>query len=176
MKAVPLKIPDAFLVGAQRSEDGRGRFTTFWESAEIYDGGLRFSPQSAHHASSDRAGTLRGMHYQREPHAQAKLVACAAGRVRDVLVDLRRDSPAYLRWEAVTLDESDGRALFVPRGCAHGYLTLADRSTVTYLIEGAYLPEASAVVRWNDPAIGIEWPIPDPILSERDRTAPDYLP
>jgi dTDP-4-dehydrorhamnose 3,5-epimerase len=176
MRALPLRIRGAWVIEGDRADDARGSFATFWESAQAYGEGIRFSPHSGHHARTDRAGTLRGLHYQREPSGQAKLVSCVTGTVHDVLVDLRRDSPTYLQWEAVTLDESASRALFVPRGCAHGYLTLADDSTVTYLIEGAYVPDAAAVVRWNDPAIGIDWPIAEPILSERDRAAPDYLP
>lgn len=174
MKFSALRIPGAVLVECDRFRDARGDFVTYWESAAAYPGGSSFAPDSAHHATSERAGTLRGMHFQREPHAQSKLVSCAAGRVWEVVLDLRRESPTYLRWEGLELDASGSRALLVPRGCAHGYLTLLDRTTVTYLIEGGYVPQAAGVVRWNDPAIGIHWPISDPILSEKDRMAPDY--
>jgi dTDP-4-dehydrorhamnose 3,5-epimerase len=176
MKATPLKIPGALLVECDRFRDERGQFLTFWESAEIHPGGFSFSPHSAHQAHNERAGTLRGMHYQREPHSQVKLVTCTAGRILEVVLDLRPASPAYLQWEAIEQDSAASRALLIPRGCAHGYLTLQDRATVTYLIEGAYLPEAAAVVRWNDPAIGIQWPVSDPILSRKDRMAPDFRP
>jgi len=164
------------LIECDRAVDRRGRFDTFWESADFHAAGVRFSPQSGHHAHTERAATLRGMHYQRAPHAQARLVACASGRVWDVVLDLRRDSPTYLQWEGTELEPLAGHALFVPRGCAHGYVTLEDRSTVTYLIEGAYEPRAAAVVRWNDPAVRIAWPVSEPILSDRDRTAPDFVP
>lgn len=176
MKTSPLKIPGAVLVEYDQFHDARGDVLTFWESADTYPGGPPFSPHSAHHVYSERAGTLRGMHYQREPHAQSKLVSCAAGRVWEVVLDLRQESPTYLQWDGLQLDASGSRALLVPRGCAHGYVTLLDRTTVTYLIEGAYVPEAAGVVRWNDPGIGIHWPVSDPILSDKDRMAPDHRP
>jgi len=173
---IPLKIPGALLIECDRFCDERGALLTFWESADAYPGELSFLPHSAHHAYSRRAGTLRGMHYQCEPHAQVKLVSCAAGRVREVVLDLRPKSPTYLQWEAIEQDATASRALLIPRGCAHGYLTLKDHTTVTYLIERPYAPEAAAVVRWNDPAIGIQWPVSYPILSEKDRMAPDFQP
>jgi dTDP-4-dehydrorhamnose 3,5-epimerase len=176
MKTSPLRIPGAMLVECDRFVDARGDFVTYWESVGAYPGASAFAPHSAHHATSERAGTLRGMHYQREPHAQSKLVSCAAGRVWEVVLDLRRESPTYLQWEGLELDASASRALLIPRGCAHGYVTLVDRTTLAYLIEGAYVPQAAGVVRWNDAAIGIGWPVSEPILSDKDRLAPDYRP
>lgn len=176
MKTIPLKIPGALLLECDRFRDDRGVFLTFWESATAYQGGIAFSPHSAHHANNERAGTLRGMHYQREPHAQVKLVSCTSGRIREVVLDLRPESPTYLQWEAIEQEYPESHALLIPRGCAHGYLTLQDHTSVTYLIGGAYMPEAAAVVRWNDQAVGIQWPVSDPILSEKDRMAPDFRP
>jgi len=174
MKTIHLRISGALLLECDQFRDERGAFVTFWDSASTNLSGISFSPDSAHHAYNERAGTLRGMHYQREPRAQAKLVRCASGRIREVVLDLRPASSTYLQWEAIEQDAAASRALVIPRGCAHGYLTLQDQTVVTYLIEGSYLPELAGVVRWNDPAIGIQWPVSDPILSERDRTAPDF--
>jgi dTDP-4-dehydrorhamnose 3,5-epimerase len=172
----PLDIADALLVLCDSATDPRGAFATFWESPSTDGNALAFSPESAHHSANLKLGTLRGLHFQRPPHEQAKLVACASGEVWDVVVDLRAGSPTYLRWQGVRLAAADGRALFVPRGCAHGFVTLKDETVVTYLIEGKYEPGASAVVRWNDAAFGIAWPTADPIMSERDRDAPDFRP
>lgn len=174
MKTSPLRIPGAVLVECDRFHDARGDFVTYWESVAVYPGASSFVPHSAHHATSERAGTLRGMHFQREPHAQSRLVNCVAGRVWEVILDLRGDSPTYLQWEGIELHAPGSQALMIPRGCAHGYVTLVDRTTVAYLIEGAYVPQAAGIVRWNDPAIGIEWPVAEPILSDKDRMAPDF--
>ena len=115
------------------------------------------------------------MHFQQPPHGQTKLVSCVQGAAWDVIVDLRPDSPTYKCWHGETLEAGSGRAVFIPAGCAHGFLTLKDETTISYLIEGDYNPTAAGVVHWNDPAFGIEWPIRDPILSERDRLAPDFI-
>jgi dTDP-4-dehydrorhamnose 3,5-epimerase len=176
MRTLPLKIPGAVLVECELARDGRGSFQTLWESSAVYEDGLRFAPHSAHFSYNARATTLRGMHYQSAPHAQAKLVTCVSGRIWDVVLDLRRGSATFLRWEGVELDPAAARAVFVPPGCAHGYVTLEDDTTVAYLIEGVYVPEAVAVVRWNDPAAAVKWPVSDPILSDGDRSAPDYRP
>ena len=169
-----LSIEGVLLVRGEVSSDARGAFTTLWESHGSAPGLAAFRPEGAHQAFNARASTLRGLHYQRPPHEQAKLVACAAGRLWDVVVDLRQESGSYLRWVGTELDARSGRALLVPRGCAHGYVTLEDATTVTYLIEGRYEPGASAVVRWNDPRFGIAWPVHPQALSDRDRTAPDF--
>ena len=177
MKATPLEIADAVLFETAPYRDERGVFEVFWESAGESGCSVPIVPWGAYHSHNVKRHTLRGMHYQEQPHAQVRLVSCVRGRVWDVIVDLRPDSGSYLRWNAVELDEASGRAVFVPRGCAHGFLTLAEDSTVAYLIEGAYVPEAARTMRWDDPAAGIEWPLPAgamPLLSARDRSAPDY--
>jgi len=112
------------------------------------------------------------MHYQHDPHAQAKLVSCVGGAVYDVFVDLRKDSPTYLQWHAEELKEGSGKSVFIPAGCAHGFISLTDNATVSYLIEGAYAPQAAATLRWNDAAIGIQWPFDPIIISVKDREAP----
>ena len=177
MKVTPLQITGALLLESVPYRDERGAFEVFWEAGKEFSGLPSMSPWGSYHSFNDKAHTLRGMHYQADPHAQARLVSCVRGSVWDVTVDLRPRSPTYLRWEAIELGEERGRAVYVPRGCAHGFLTLEDRSTVAYLIEGAYAPDSAATLRWNDPAVGIDWPLPAgsrPIVSSRDGSAPDY--
>lgn len=174
MAIVKRKLFGAWQIQVSSFQDSRGAFETFWEAADLASAGIIFAPISAHHSHNEKAGTLRGMHYQKPPHGQAKLVSCVSGRVWDVAVDLRPNSPTYLRWEATELSTASGRALYIPAGCAHGFVTLTDHATVAYLIEGDYEPTAAGTLRWNDPAVGIDWPIRDPIVSERDRLAPDF--
>jgi dTDP-4-dehydrorhamnose 3,5-epimerase len=112
------------------------------------------------------------MHFQAPPHAEAKLVSCARGAIHDVVVDLRPGSPTWRRWAGVRLDADDGRLLYVPPGTAHGFLTLADDSTVLYQMSVAYVPEAARGVRWDDPLLAIEWPEPPLLVSARDRAFP----
>ena len=117
------------------------------------------------------------MHFQNAPHEEAKLVRCIRGAIFDVVLDLRPTSDTYLGWHGVRLDEDNGRALYVPEGCAHGFQTLADDSDVLYMISRPYVPEASAGVRWDDPAFGIEWPDTSKrTIGARDLTWPDYIP
>ncbi len=134
--------------------------------------GIPFRPESAAHSYNRRAGTIRAFHYQSAPFAQAKLVSCVSGSIWDVAVDLRQDSSTFGRWSAVHLSEASGSFHLIPAGCAHGFLTLTDAATVSYLIEGPYRPEAARTLRWNDPEIRVPWPVEDPILSEKDRNAP----
>jgi dTDP-4-dehydrorhamnose 3,5-epimerase len=126
---------------------------------------------------NDRAGTLRGLHFQTAPHEEAKLVRCTRGTIFDVIVDLRPDSPTHAEWIGVELDAEEGTALYVPKGFAHGFQTLVDETEVLYMISDPYVPEAASGVRWDDPAFGIEWPPADVrVISERDRSWPDYAP
>jgi dTDP-4-dehydrorhamnose 3,5-epimerase len=124
-----------------------------------------------HNHSRSSQGTLRGIHFQTEP-GQAKLVRCARGEILDVAVDLRRDSPTYGQWEAHRLDDVKHRQLFVPVGCGHGFAVLSDEADVAYQVSSYYDPKTEAGIAWNDPDIGVDWEVSDPLLSERDRTAP----
>jgi dTDP-4-dehydrorhamnose 3,5-epimerase len=174
VSAVNLKLSGAWKFQANPFVDFRGAFEVFWEAGDLAAAGISFAPISAHHSYNEKMGTLRGMHYQKAPHGQTKLVSCVHGRVWDVAVDLRPNSPTYLGWEATELSAGSGVALYLPAGCAHGFLTLTDHATVAYLIEGDYQPAAAGTLRWDDPAVGIAWPLREPILSERDRLAPDF--
>ena len=155
MRFVETPIGGAVVVELERHVDERGYFARAWDPAELAAGGLTPELAQASISRSTRAGTLRGMHFQNAPHEEAKLVRCIRGAIFDVVLDLRPTSDTYLGWHGVRLDEDNGRALYVPEGCAHGFQTLADDSDVLYMISRPYVPEASAGARWDDPAFGI---------------------
>jgi dTDP-4-dehydrorhamnose 3,5-epimerase len=173
-----LSIPDATLARTPVYKDVRGNFEVFWEDLDFATSGISFNPTSAHHSYNVKAGTIRAFHFQRPPYGQAKLVSCVSGRTWDLVLDLRPDSPTFRRWEAIELSAASGRAVYIPSGCAHGFATLEDNTTVAYLIEGDYRPDCAEVIRWDDPVLGIRWPVSEPIVSDKDRRAPtleDYL-
>lgn len=165
-------VEGAFLVRLERRNDERGFFARTFCVDEFEAAGIAVSFVQQSLARSTRRGTLRGLHFQREPHAEAKYVRCVRGRIFDAIVDLRPDSRTFRTVFTVELDETAGDALFVPRGCAHGYQALADDTDVLYAMSARYAPQAARTVRWDDRTLAIAWPIPDPILSESDRTAP----
>ena len=169
----PLSIKDSFVFSSAVFKDSRGAFELFWERADLAGASCLFSPSNAHHSYNARAGTIRAFHFQRSPHGQSKLVSCVSGKTWDVILDLRAESPTFRQWDAVELSAACGRSVFIPAGCAHGFATLEDNTTIAYLIDGEYRPESAAVVRWNDPALGINWPVSNPIISDKDRQAPD---
>jgi dTDP-4-dehydrorhamnose 3,5-epimerase len=136
--------------------------------------GIDFTPVQVSVSSNRRRGTLRGLHFQADPSPEAKVVTCTRGSAFDVAVDLRADSPTYGRWAAVELTHENGRAIYVPPGCAHGFQTLADDTEVLYLISAFYDPSLQRGLRWDDPALDIEWPENPTVLSERDRSFPDF--
>ena len=172
MKFLELPLAGAYLVRLDLHPDERGFFARSFCADEFAAAGLPadFPQQSL--ARSRRAGTLRGLHLQLEPHAEDKYVRCVRGRIFDAIVDLRPGSPTYLRAAAVELDADSGDALFVPAGFAHGYQTLCDDTDVLYAMSARYAPAAARSIRWNDPAFAIAWPLGDPILSAADRDAP----
>jgi len=172
MKFVPLPLPGAFRIELERSEDERGFFARTFCADEFRAQGLITNFVQHSVSFNARAGTLRGLHYQADPHAETKLVRCTAGAVFDVLVDLRRSSPAFGRWHAETLSADNHVMLYIPAGCAHGFQALADRTELCYAIAPAYVPDAARGIAFDDPDIGIAWPIANPILSELDRARP----
>jgi dTDP-4-dehydrorhamnose 3,5-epimerase len=169
---VKLPVAGAMLVRLERREDERGFFARSFCVDEFAAAGLPadFPQQSL--ARSAKAGTLRGMHVQLDPYAEAKYVRCTRGRIYDAIVDLRADSPTFRQGTAVTLDADAGDALFVPAGYAHGYQTLVDETDVLYAMSVRYAPGAARSIRWNDPLMRIAWPLADPLLSPADRDAP----
>jgi dTDP-4-dehydrorhamnose 3,5-epimerase len=164
-------IQDVSIINSDTFIDKRGMFECIWEDQNHCFSELRFMPSSANLSYTSQKMTLRGLHYQEFPYQQAKLVTCVNGKLWDAIVDLRKESPTYKKWIAFELTARSGRSLYIPKGCAHGFLTLEDNTTLAYLIEGRYMPEQSRVLSWNDPEIGIEWPVDNPILSDRDKYA-----
>jgi dTDP-4-dehydrorhamnose 3,5-epimerase len=154
--------------------DERGFFSRTFCEDEFRKAGLVIQPQQMNLSHNIKAFTLRGMHYQAVPHGESKVVQCVRGRIFDVVVDLRRDSPTHRRWLGLELAPDLQRMIFIPEGCAHGFLTLEDASDVHYVMGSAYVPEAGRGVRWNDPAFGIVWPAPPRVISARDGSYPDY--
>jgi dTDP-4-dehydrorhamnose 3,5-epimerase len=166
------RVPGAFVVEPEPATDERGFFARTWCRETFAARGLAADLDQCSVSYNRRRHTLRGLHFQAAPHEEAKLVRCTRGRLFDVVVDLRPGSPARGRWDAAELDAESHRALYVPPGCAHGFLTLADDTVVFYQIAGAHAPAAARGVRWDDPDLAIDWPADAPILSERDRALP----
>ncbi|HZM00578.1 MAG TPA: dTDP-4-dehydrorhamnose 3,5-epimerase family protein [Planctomycetota bacterium] len=172
MRFVPLEIPGAFLVKRLPSRDERGSFARSFCAAEFAAHGLDPRVAQCSFSHNPRRGTLRGMHYQEAPHEEAKLVCCLRGGLHDVIVDLRPGSPALRRWVAVPLSADDDRSLYVPPGCAHGFLTLQDDTLVLYQMSTPYVPGVARGVRWDDPALGIDWPARPSLVSKADSAYP----
>ncbi len=170
----PTRITGVHIVDIAPHRDSRGHFARSWCREVFAQRAIAFEPAQCNLSFNPHQGTLRGLHYQAAPHGDAKLVRCTRGAVFDVVVDLRRGSPSYLKWLGVELSVHNGRALLVPEGCAHGFQTLAPETELFYMMGAAYCPELARGVRWNDPAFGIAWPIPAPHLSERDAAYPDH--
>jgi dTDP-4-dehydrorhamnose 3,5-epimerase len=169
-------LDGAVIVEPEPFVDARGLFARTWCTREFEARGLSSRLVQCSVSFNPRRGTLRGMHYQAPPFAEVKLVRCTRGAILDVIIDLRPDSPTFARHAAVYLTEDNRRALYIPEGFAHGFQTLTDDSEVLYQMSEFYVPDAGRGVRWNDPAFGIEWPIPQPIINERDATYPDFRP
>jgi dTDP-4-dehydrorhamnose 3,5-epimerase len=161
------------LIRPRRFADERGWFTESWHRERFRALGVAVDFCQDNHSCSRRLATLRGLHFQAPPHAQAKLVRCTRGKIFDVAVDLRRASPTFGRWVGAELGAADGNQLFIPAGFAHGFVTLEDDSEVEYKVDAFYAPEADAGIAWDDPDIAIDWPLAGPpILSDKDRALP----
>jgi len=154
--------------------DERGFFARSWCEREFSEHSLNPKLVQCSISFNKERGTLRGVHHQAAPNPEAKLVRCTRGSLYDVALDLRPDSVTYLKWTAAELTAENHRALYIPEGCAHGFLTLEDHTEVLYQMSEFYHPDAARGVRWNDPAFGIEWPGKVEVISERDRTYPDF--
>ena len=174
MKFLATSLADAYVVEPERLDDDRGFFARSWCQRELAGLGLNGAFVQSNVAFSRQAGTVRGLHFQTLPHAEAKLVRCTRGAVWDVIVDLRRDSPTHKRWIAVELTEDNHTMLYVPEGFAHGYETLTNDSEIAYETSAFYVPDAARGVRFDDPAFAITWPRPVTLVSARDQSWPDY--
>lgn len=174
MRVEPTRISGLFTVSADPHEDERGGFRRLWCAESFANAGLDFTPVQSSLSTNHRRHTLRGLHWQAPPGAEQKLVRCLRGAIWDVVVDLRPDQPTHLQWHAERLDAENARALFLPRGVAHGFLTLTDGAEVEYLIDTAHAPDCALGARWNDPAFAIHWPAEPAILSPRDASWPNH--
>lgn len=172
MKFNPTAIEGVYVIEIEPRRDERGFFGRAWCRREFEEHGLNPTVAQVNVGVSDRRGTLRGLHYQAPPHAEAKLVRVTRGAAFDVAVDLRPSSPTYTRWVGVELSESNLKMLYIPEGCAHGYLTLVDDTELVYQTSAFYEPAAERGANYADPAFGIEWPAPVEVISEKDRRWP----
>lgn len=168
------KLPGVFEVHLEPKPDGRGFFARSWCQREFEEHGLNPKLVQCSVSFNTRKGTLRGLHYQAAPRPESKLIRCTRGAVYDVVVDLRRDSPTFKAWIGVFLNGADRKMVYVPEGCGHGFLTLEDETEVFYQISEFYCPELARGVRWDDPSFQIVWPGEVEVISERDRTYPNF--
>jgi dTDP-4-dehydrorhamnose 3,5-epimerase len=169
----PTGVAGAFVVEPERIGDERGFFARTWCQEEFQAHGLNPRLAQCNISYNHSIGTLRGMHYQIAPHEEAKLVRCTAGAIWDVAIDLRPGSPTYLAWAGAELTADNRAALYVPEGCAHGFLTLREGTEVFYQMSVPYEPSAARGVRWDDPAFGVAWPAPVRVINQRDRSYRD---
>lgn len=173
MKITETKLEGVFLLEPKVFGDHRGWFMESWSEHKLMEAGVpKYNWVQDNHSYSTQKGVLRGLHFQKGEAAQAKLVRCVRGAVLDVAVDLREDSPTYLQWVAEELSAENKKQILIPRGFAHGFLTLTDEVEFLYKADNYYVPEAEAGIRWNDPLIRIEWRVEHPTLSEKDANAP----
>jgi dTDP-4-dehydrorhamnose 3,5-epimerase len=168
------EIPGVFVIELERRRDERGFFARQWCADEFARAGLDPKISQINTARSIETGTLRGMHYQQAPHAEVKLVRCTRGAVFDVALDLRAGSPTFCQWFGTELDEESGRMLYIPEGCAHGYLTLAPSTDLVYQASVAYAPQSATGVRYDDPAFNIVWPGAIKVISPQDKNWPGF--
>jgi dTDP-4-dehydrorhamnose 3,5-epimerase len=173
VRFVPTALAGAWVIEQERLADERGFFARTWCAEELTDRGLESHLAQCSISFNHRRGTLRGLHYQAPPFAEVKIVRCSRGALYDVAVDLRPDSTTFRRWIGVELTADNGRALYLPRGFAHGFLTLADATEVSYQISAPYRPEMARGARYDDPFFGVVWPGPVEVIAARDRDYPD---
>ncbi len=175
MKFQETSVSGALLIEPEAFSDDRGCFMRAYCEKEFNKAGIDLSVVQANLVGSRHRGTLRGMHYQNEPYEEGKLIRCIAGSVFDVVLDIRTGSETYGQWYGAELTGTNRRMLYVPPGCAHGYLTLEDDTEVYYLVSEFYQPGAEQGIRWNDPVFSIDWPIKDDlVMSDKDRAWPDF--
>lgn len=172
MKLTKTKLDGVVIIEPDVFGDNRGFFMESWNKKKMEEAGLYYDFVQDNHSKSTVKGTLRGIHFQKGDKAQAKLVRCVKGAVFDVAVDLRKNSPTFKQWVGVELSEENKKQLLIPRGFGHGFVTLTDDVEFLYKADNYYAPEADAGIRWNDPDIGVEWGVENPILSEKDKNNP----
>lgn len=174
MKFTESELGGVFLIEPQPHEDERGYLARTFCAEEFADHGIVFQTAQCNISGNHQRGTLRGMHCQAPPYEEGKLIRCVSGAIYDVILDIRRDSPTFGKWQAFELSAENNAAVYAPGGVAHGYQTLTDDAVVYYQMSEAYHPGSLAGARWNDPAFGIKWPLPVAVISERDAAFPDF--
>lgn len=172
MNVIKTDVLDVYILEPKVFGDNRGWFMESWSKRKMEEAGLFYDFVQDNQSFSSVKGTIRGIHFQKGEHCQAKLVRCAKGSVIDVAVDLRKGSPTYKKWAAVELSAENKRQLLIPRGFGHGFVTLTDEVEFLYKADNYYCYESEGSVRWNDPEIGVDWGIDNPIVSEKDAKAP----
>lgn len=172
MNFAPLPVAGAYAVTLERLADPRGSFARAYDERAFAARGLNTRWPQHNFTFSRRGGTLRGLHWQADPHGEVKLVRCTRGAAYDVIVDLRPESPSYLKHAAVEMSVANGVAVYIPLGCAHGVQSLEDDTELHYLMGEEFVASAFRGLRWDDPTLGIRWPVAPPILSERDASLP----
>ncbi len=172
MQFTRMPVKDCYLIDIEPHADARGFFARTFCAREFAAQGLCTGFVQANASYNERAGTLRGLHFQHPPQAEVKLVRCTRGALFDVVVDLRRDSPSYGRWAGAELSADNHRALYVPQGCAHGFQTLVDDTEAFYLVSAFYAPDCEGGLSWRDPAVGIDWPMAPTSISPKDTNWP----
>jgi dTDP-4-dehydrorhamnose 3,5-epimerase len=176
MRFTETKLKGAFIIELERLEDERGFFARSWCEREAAAYGLYPKWVQCNISFNKQKATLRGMHYQSAPFAEAKLIRCTMGAIYDVLIDLRPDSSTFKQWVAIELSAENRRMLYIPEGFAHGFLTLDDNTEIFYQMSQFHAPTHARGVRWNDPAFAIEWPFDVRVISDKDRHYPDFRP
>lgn len=172
MKVIKTKLEGVFIIEPKFFGDHRGWFMESYSKIKFEENGININFVQDNHSLSAKKGTIRGLHFQINPMAQTKLVRCTKGRILDVAVDIRKGSPTYKQWISVELSEENKKQLLIPKGFAHGFLTLTDNVEVQYKVDEYYSPKHDRSIRYDDPDIGIDWGIDNPILSEKDLKAP----
>ncbi|MBI3945550.1 MAG: dTDP-4-dehydrorhamnose 3,5-epimerase [Armatimonadetes bacterium] len=176
MKFEELPLKGAYVIDIEPRADDRGMFARAFCARELAEHGLKSEVAQCNLSHNLRKGTLRGMHYQVPPFAEVKMIRCVRGAIYDAIIDLRRDSPTFLKWTGVELTDENRRAIYVPEGFAHGYQSLTDASEAFYIATQFYAPNSERGIRWNDPLFNIQWPIADPVLSPKDAAHEDFKP
>lgn len=175
MEFIPTKFGDAWLIKPKVFQDSRGFFLESYSKKLFETQGINAEFVQDNHSLSANKGVLRGIHFQKPPHEQAKLVRVTRGSVYDVIVDLRKNSPSYGQWQGFDLSAENFLLLFIPRGFGHAFCTLEDNTEFLYKTDGFYAPEFEGGLIWNDPTLKIDWPIKDPVLSEKDQVLPKFV-
>ena len=176
MDIVETPLKGAWLVDLRKNVDFRGFFARVYCHSEFREKGIDEKIAQINSSFSHKRGTLRGLHYQTEPYEEIKMVRCIQGAIFDVIIDLRPNSKTYCQWYGVELSADNRTLLIVPKGCANGYQTLFDDTETIYFVTEFYSPEHEGGIRWNDPLFNVKWPISDPIISDKDKSFPDFKP